>query len=191
MDNKNKTTLTVLAILTLLVALFGATFAYFSATSKSKPQVITTSSLSISVTLKNSTHIANIKPTTWTSLVAAESNEDISKIPFTVTAPAGVKAVYSIKMETTIPTNTTLTGGDPTDFKYKLFKVGESTPIKEGSLSSNFSENIITNAPINKDVILNDEYILYVYIENKQELQNSLQNINFSIKLLGNADQVE
>ena len=103
MDKKNKIILTVLAVLTLFIAILGATFAYFSAVSKSKPQIITTSSLSLSVTLKGSTHVTNIKPTTWVNKTSAEDNKDIAKIPFSVTAPAGVKATYNINMSTKIP----------------------------------------------------------------------------------------
>lgn len=191
MDKKNKTILTVLAVLTLLVALLGATFAYYSATSKSEPQIITTSSLSLSVTLKGSTHVTNIKPTTWTSTNAAKTNEDIVIIPFSVTAPAGVKATYDINMSTKIPSNSALTGGSASDVKYKLFKDGEAAALKEGSFSANFSETIINDATINEGSALNDAYVLYVYIENKDAEQNTLQDVDFSINITGTADQID
>lgn len=191
MDKKNQRILTVLAVITLFVVLLGATFAFFSATSKSEPQIITTSSLSLNVSIKGSTHIENIKPTTWTNIGAAETNKDISKIPFAVTAPKGVKATYDIKMETQIPSNTTLSGGSATDVKYKLFKLGENTALKEGSLGANFSENILTSIAITEGVELNDQYILYVYIENKNSEQNTLQNIDFSVNLTGSANQID
>ncbi len=191
MDKKNKKILTVLAVLTLLVALVGATFAYFSATSKSEPQIITTSSLSISVTLKGSTHVTNIKPTTWTSTAAAQTNKDIAKIPFSVTSPAGVKATYDINMSTKIPSNSALTGGSASDVKYKLFKDGEATAIKEGSFSADFSESIITGAAIDEGSALNDAYVLYVYIENKDVAQNTLQAVDFSINITGTANQID
>ena len=40
-------------------------------------------------------------------------------------------------------------------------------------------------------VALNDEYELYVYIENRATEQNSLQNISISINLTGRADQID
>lgn len=192
MDKKNRTILTVLAVLTLFIALLGATYAYFSATSKSEPQIITTSSLSLAVTLKGSTHVTNIKPTTWsTNMSNNESNVDIAKIPFKVSTSAGVKAYYDITMSTAIPSNTSLSGGNATDVKYKLFKSGETTALKEGNFSASFNEKIISDAPIEDGVELNDEYDLYVYIENKDEAQNTLQNIDFSINISGNAKQID
>lgn len=191
MDKKNRIILTVIAVMTLFVALVGATFAYFSATSTSEPQVITTSSLSLSVNLKGSTHITNIKPTTWTNIAGAEINEDISKIPFAVSTTAGVKGVYNINLKATIPTNSALIGGSASDVKYKLFKDGEVNVLKEGSLSSNFSDDVVINAPITEGVALNDNYVLYIYIENKSEAQNTLQGIDMSISLTGEADQID
>jgi len=191
MDKKNQTILTVLAALTLLVALLGATFAYFSATSKSEPQIITTSSLSLNVSIKGETHVTNIKPTTWVSTTAAETNEDIAIIPFTVTTPAGVKAVYSINMSAVVPSNISLTGGSASDVKYKLFKSDATNPTKEGSLAADFNEDIIIDAPITEGIALNDAYVLYIYIENKDVVQNTLQDIDISINLIGTADQID
>ena len=191
MEKKNRTILTVLWVSTLFITLVGATLAYYSAVHKSKPQVITTSSLSLSVTTKGSMHVENIKPTTWTSVASAANNTDISKIPFTVTAPAGAKAIYDINLSTSIPINPELSGGSVSDIKYKLFKTGEKTPLKEGSLSANFSEDIIVDSPINEGEVLNDSYMLYIYIENRQAEQNMLQDIDSSIKITGSADQID
>jgi len=191
MDKENKTGLTILWILTLIITLVGAAFAYYSATSTSEPQVITTSSLSISVTLKGSTNVNNIKPTTWTSLAEAETNSDIAKIPFVVSTTAGVKGIYSVNMKATIPSNSSLTGGSASDVKYKLFRDGETSVLKEGSLSTNFSENIIIDVPITEGIASNDNYNLYIYIDNKDEAQNTLQGISMSIGLTGTANQID
>lgn len=192
MDRKHNITLTVLGVLALFVSLLGATFAFFSATSKSKPQVITTSNLSLSVVLKGSQHVTNLSPTTWSSTMSKnDSNENIAKIPFEVTTKEGVKAIYDIILSTTISQNTSLSGGTPEDIKYKLFKVGETSVLKEGNLSANFNKEIVTDAQIAQGSALNDQYILYIYIENKEEAQNTLQNIEFNIRLTGTADQVE
>lgn len=191
MDKKNRTILTVLWVSTLFITLVGATLAYYSAVYKSKPQVITTSSLSLSVATKGSMHVENIKPTTWNGVDDAETNTDISKIPFTVTAPAGARAIYDINLSTSIPVNTELSGGSVSDIKYKLFKTGDITPLKEGSFSANFSEDIIIDSPINEGQALSDSYMLYIYIENRQVEQNMLQDIEFSVRITGSADQID
>lgn len=190
MDKKNKLILTVLAVLTLFIALIGATFAYFSAVSQSKPQVITTSSLSLLVTISGSSNVTNIKPTTWSSnMEDNENNKDVAKIPFTVTSNSKVNGTYDVTMTTNIATNSALTGGDVSDIKYKLYK--DNVKVKEGSLSANFNEKVITNGVIALNDNLNDSYKLYIYIENKPNAQNILQNINFTVNLSGNANQTE
>ena len=73
-DKKNRTILMVLAILTLLVTTIGATFAYFRMVSQSKPQIITTTSLSINIGIKGSMHIKDISPTTWSSNMKENEN---------------------------------------------------------------------------------------------------------------------
>jgi len=190
MDKKNRITLIVLAILSLLVATIGATFSYFSAVSRSKPQIITTSSLSFHLQIEGTTHVTNIKPTAWSNTLSDnETNTDIAKIPFKVTTKSGVKGNYDVIMSTAIPSNDKLTGGNASDIKYKLYK--DETKIKEGSFSENFSEELITDSEILPNVTSNDKYKLYVYIEDNNDEQNSLQNISFIIDLNGKATQTE
>ena len=190
MDKKNKIILMTLAIITFLVALLGATFAYFSAISRSKPQIITTSSLSLSLKIEGATHVTNIKPTVWSATLSDnEANTDIVKIPFSVTSPAGVKGTYDVDMSTNIPSNGTLTGGSANDVKYKLYK--GTTMVKEGSFSASFNEQIISGSEIVENTVLNDSYKLYVYIENKNEEQNTLQNIDITINLTASATQTD
>ncbi len=189
MDRKNRIVLTVLGALSLLFALIGATFAYFSAVSQSEPQIITTSSLIMRVTIAGSTNIKNIKPTTWSNTMSDnENNKDITVIPFVVNADAGVQGDYDINMSTVITPNGKLNGGNVSDIKYKLYK--EGTMIKEGNFSSNFNEKIIEKAEILENTPVNDSYKLYVYIDNQNGEQNSLQEINFEINLTGEAHQL-
>ena len=147
----------ILAILTLIVTMIGATFAYFKAISKSEPQIITTSSLNINLALKGSMNIKNIKPTIWSN---------------------------NIKL------NTNLVGGKVSDIKYKLYKNG--TYYSEGSFSENFKEKIINDGSITLKGNLDDKYKLYIYIEDSNNFpQNQLQDINFTINLMADANQTE
>ena len=182
--------LTVLAIISLLIAITGATFAYYSAISKSKPQIITTSSLTFSLNISGSTHVTNIKPTKWSNVISEnETNVDIAKIPFSVTAFAGVKSTYDITMSTKIPLNQSLAGGSESDIKYKLYK--DNVKIKAGNFISDFMEKIVSDVDMEMDKTITEYYKLYVYIEENNEAQNSLQNIDFTIMLDGRANQTE
>ena len=188
LDDRTKKILTILWAITLIVALIGATFGYFSATDKTDPQIITTQNLGVSLTIEGATNVDNIKPTTWdTNLANNDTNEDIVKIPFKIKSTSRVNGTYTINMSTNITENALLNGGSASDIKYKLYK--DNTEIKTGSFTTGDFNEEIANGTISKDSDLNDEYMLYIYIENKDETQNKLQNIQFSITLSGNASQ--
>ena len=190
-DKKNRTILMILAILTLIVTMIGATFAYFKAISKSEPQIITTSSLNINLALKGSMNIKNIKPTIWSNNINEnEANKDIAIIPFEVTSDSKITAIYGVTMSTNIKLNTNLVGGKVSDIKYKLYKNG--TYYSEGSFSENFKEKIINDGSITLKGNLDDKYKLYIYIEDSNNFpQNQLQDINFTINLMADANQTE
>ena len=202
-NGRGKIALTVIGAATLLIALAGATFAYFSATSTTTTQTITTSSLNLTVAADGeATHVSGIKPTTWVSTTDAETNNDIAIIPFKVTGSSSTNGTYTVNLSTNIVLNSgtvveqqdgeavPLTGGDVSDIKYRLF-TKEGTEIgSEKSFSATTNEDIVTNGTITADVPLNDEYILYVYIENDESNpQNKLQGIDFTITLGGSASQ--
>lgn len=188
-DNKTKRILTILWIITLFVAIIGATFGYFSATSKTDPQIITTQSLSVSLSIEGSSNVDNIKPTTWdaTTMANNESNDDIVKIPFKAISSSRINGTYAVNMSTNITENNLLNGGSASDIKYKLYK--DNVEIKSGNFNTGDFNVEIANGTISKDSDLNDNYKLYVYIENKDEKQNKLQDIEFSITLSGSANQ--
>ena len=79
-NGKGKIALTVIGAATLLTALVGATFAYFSATSTTTTQTVTTANLNLSITADgDATHVTNIKPTTWSDTMSDNTtNADIS-----------------------------------------------------------------------------------------------------------------
>ncbi len=199
---KGKIALTVIGAATLLVALAGATFAYFSATSTTETKTITTSNLNLTVAANgDATHVSNIKPTAWTSAADTATNEDIAVIPFKVTGTSSTNGTYVINMQTDITLNAgtvvetqggeavELSGGSVSDVKYRLYKDGQEI-IGETAFSASTNVDIVTNGTITADVALNDEYVLYVYILNDEENpQNKLQGIDFTITLGGSAAQ--
>ncbi len=201
MKNNNSIIMMIIGILTLLVAVTSATIAYFSATSTTNPQIITTSSLNLTVeTDGDSTHVTNIKPTTWSNTLENNiNNSDISKIPFKVVSPSSTNGVYNIKLGTISPivlnetdVNGTLSGGSISDIKYKIYTKTGVAVGTEGFFSdtmgtpTNYKEIISGNLSSE----LNDEYILYVYIENTQsDIQNKLQGLDFTVVITGSAQQ--
>jgi len=188
-DERNKKTLLILWILTFLIALIGATFGYFSATSESDPQIITTQSLSVGVAIEGATNVDKIKPTTWnaTDMSVNENNTDITVIPFRVTSTSGINGTYTIDMSTNITENALHEGGSASDIKYRVYK-GSTQIGNVGSFTTGDFKVEIVNGDI-AETGINDQYKLYVYIENKDEKQNKLQGISFDIVLSGTASQ--
>lgn len=200
---KGKIALTVIGAATLLVALAGATFAYFSATSTTETKTITTSNLNLTVAANGAaTHVSNIKPTTFTSASDAESNDDIAIIPFKVTGTSSTNGTYVVNMQTNIALNNgtvvetqggeavELKGGEVADVKYRLYKNGAEI-IGETAFEVTTNEDIVTNGIITANEALDDEYVLYVYIKDSNKDQNKLQGIDFTITLGGSAVQAQ
>lgn len=188
-DERNKKTLLILWVLTLIIALIGATFGYFSATAETEPQIITTQSLSVGLAIEGATNVDKIKPTKWneTDMSANESNEDITVIPFRIYSDSGLSGTYTIDMSTNINENDLYEGGSASDIKYRVYK--GNTPIGDvGSFTTgNFKVEIVNGTIVNTGI--NDEYKLYVYIEDDNNIQNKLQGITFKVTLTGNAEQ--
>lgn len=198
-DMKGKIVLTVIGAATLLVALAGATFAYFSASDQATAQTVTTSNMNLNVAITDASvaNIKNIKPTTWTDDFA--SNKDITAIPFVVSGTSSADGVYNVNMQTAINLKTTqqapdgstvnLTGGNVSDIKYRLYKDG--APVgEEGSFAATTNVDIVTNGQITANSALSDSYVLYVYIKNDTKTeQNQLQEVEFTITLGGSATQ--
>ena len=61
----------------------------------------------------------------------------------------------------------------------------------KGEFSEIFEKKIITDGEITLNGNLNDEYDLYVYIYKTDVPQNSLQDIDFTINLMAEANQIE
>ncbi|MBQ7141348.1 MAG: hypothetical protein IJO32_07600 [Bacilli bacterium] len=190
-DNRNKVTLIIIWILILLISLIGGTFTYFSAIKKSDKQIITTRNLSISVIIENSTNLKNIEPTDWDSsdMSKNENNKNIAVIPFRVTSKSRLTGTYSVDLNTNITENNLYDGGKAEDIMYKIYKDGKEV------ISGNFNEGEfnkkVVSGIISRDRDLNDEYKLYVYIDETNVVQDKLQGISFGLTLVGRADQTE
>lgn len=193
MENKNKILLTVIGALTFVAVLVGTTFAYFSATSTTNSVNVTTSNLNLNVEADGAaTHVTNIKPTTWDSETLAnnDDNVDIAKIPFRVTGTSSVQGTYNVNLKTSIALNDSLTGGDVSDIKYRLFDSEGEEIGTEGSFAASTDVDILENISIAGTGDILDEYVLYVYIEDSSAEQNKLQDVDFTISLGGSAQQL-
>lgn len=191
-DNKNKVTLTILWIITLLIAIIGATFGFFSSISKSDKQIITTGkSLSVAVTIMGATNVKNIIPTTWdkNDMSANENNKNISVIPFSVTSTSRINGTYSVDLNTNIKENELNEGGSAEEIMYRVYKDGKEV-ISGNFIEGEFNKEIV-NGLISSNSDLNDKYKLYVYIDETHVAQDKLQGISFGLTLIGRADQTE
>lgn len=191
MENKtNNIVLTIIAVATLLVAIIGASFAYFSATSTSSSQKITTGKLSV-IASSSSINEANIKPTTWDNekMTTNIDNPDIAKLPFTVnTTDTTISSEYDIFLSTIGValndegniSNTPLFGGDLSDIKWVLIKENDKSIVDKGD----FTGGDVTNKKLNTNSIEIvpgvDSYKLLFYISDSENLQDKLQNVTIS-----------
>lgn len=182
MENKsNKILLTVIGAATLLVALVGATFAYFSATSESKDQTITTGSSSITLTAEHN-KVANIKPTTFNKTKAdadAEANKDLTdddtlvntsdvvRIKLNVSSDGNTKGTYDVTMKEPIfslNADATKTGGAISDIKYALYEEndGEMSLVDGYAVTGNsiksFTGSTDADNITNTDLLTNVSY---------------------------------
>ncbi len=205
MENKSSNILlTVIVIATLLIAVVGATFAYFSATSSSTPQNVKTGKLVVSTTT-GSVQGTNIKPVEASALdepwASIKANGDIVKIPITVSTSGTTittsnedKIIADLDIYLTAVSGfnkETYTNGEPSDIKWKLVKSSDGSGTETGSFSKTISEYKLTSKnsiPVTSDVT-NYEYTLLVYIENKSTIQDDLQNMTLSATVRADVNQ--
>ena len=182
MENKNKVLLTVLSVATLLVALVGATFAYFSATDSSEQVEISTGAATISLEATNNS-VSNIRPTTFDK-AKADSGDDknIVKMTLNVTGTSNVAGSYAIKMnEPVITVGSDAEQGTVSDIKYSVYSSASSTPIIENA-SFTGTEKV---TPIAQNTFESGDvtgtYYVYVWVDNNDKEQNNLQDVSFKL----------
>jgi len=188
-NNKNNVLLTVIAVATLLVAIVGASFAYFSATGETVEQSVKTGVLKISAAA-TAVQEANIIPvdTTEIDTVAEKlAHADVAKLPVTVnTTDTTISSEYNIFLTTTgvrLNAGTAenpLTGGDLEQLKWELIEMTsetEGTSIADGNFKlaqdatdANFNKKQLNTAAINiPEGGTTDEYKVLIYIENTED----------------------
>ena len=183
--------LTVIGAATLLVAVVGATFAYFSATGESTKQSVTTGSAAISI-LASDNVVKDIKPTSFVSKTAADANTDIEKIKLTMSGTGTTSGYYTISMnqpEITLNTAEGLTGGQISDIKYAIYGEDGNQIGTTGSFTGagTGSVDLVSDVFYAEAEDITEIYTVYVWIENSDGPQNQLQDRTFNLTFTANA----
>ena len=182
-NNKNSVLLTVLGVCTLLVALVGASFAYFTATATTTNQNVQTGKLEVQSTLSETAQ-SNIKPTTFAT-GTADTNADIAKFTFNVkgvgTTVTG--GTYNIQLLGAASGIKELPNqGTIADIEYALYEgtAETGTLVKTGSFSTISSSTTINGTAKALTASTGDTYTLYVYINETNQNQDNLQAVTIS-----------
>jgi len=188
MENNNKVLLTVIGAATLLVAVVGATFAYFSATDAADTREVTTGTSTIGMEASTD-KVDNIKPTTF-DIATADENDDVEKFTLTMTGTTATSGFYTISMEKPTIEIGEIEGdsGDLSDIRYAVYQGSEKKA--EGDFEdATFTDGkvtLVSNVAYSAGA-LSGAYTVYVWVENENAEQNNLQNLTFTIKFLVDA----
>ncbi|MBQ7140460.1 MAG: hypothetical protein IJO32_03060 [Bacilli bacterium] len=201
MEDKKKSIITIISITILVLATIGASFAYFSASGNSDTQSVTTGKINIKAT-SSKANAENIKPTEWSEVIASNvANEDIAQVKLSVntfgtTVDTAKFNIYFTTDGIELNSDENIIGGSLSDLKWKLVD-STNTVIGEGDFTDgNATDPVLANTtPI--DAIANAKteeaatktFILFIYIQNKNEQQNKLQNMSFTATLNATAQQ--
>ena len=192
--NGNKVLLTVIGAATLLTALVGATFAYFSATASSEEQTVTTATSNISVSIPEDNTIENLRPTTFDTDSPVEKAGEVVKIPVTVQGKSTASGSYTLSLnepEITLSAGTTHDGAlaqndqsDVSDIKWAVYDSDGKLVKTDSFTGTTQTTEIKTNSYAAGDGATNnidDSYYVYVWIDNKNYDQNKLQDLTFEV----------
>ena len=194
--NGNKALLLVIGAATFITAMVGATFAYFSATSTSDEKTVTTATSNLTVTATNNS-VENIRPTTWN-----EGNKDtdteIVKMTVSVDGTSTASGRYSLTMNQPTISIASIASdqGAVGDFKWAAYDEEGNQLVAPTSMAASQTNTLIpgkdksgyTNdytATGDSPVTIDDEYYVYVWIENKNADQNNLQEVSFDLTFTG------
>ena len=210
MEKKNMVLLTVIAVATLLVAVVGATFAYFTAQSTTTGNSTTTSATTRELAALSWTAGTDKgeSPSVYPGYMSYQSYELTAtgkgsanyKLTLDATVTEGFNAgeaddlTYSIYKTTTAkPTYTTLfqpgnedvqTAGNTTTYKITGASFNDSglTPVIEDQpLTTGSGQEIVANASINAGAT--EYYVLVINFHDNGAAQNNLQGKAFSAAL--------
>ena len=188
MEKKNTILLTVIAIATLLVAVVGATFAYFTAsvstnegnggtgTTTVKSKTTATASMDLGSDVSPTDGVLPgykvVKPITITGGTDTNASDIKTQITLTPNVPAAFGtdinyAIYEVEVTCGTPTETT----DATGLQHFMTTSctdADKTPVKNGTFSG--------TTVVNHDVIVtpnfNKTYYIVIEYENKDTVQN-------------------
>ncbi len=208
---RNSILLAIIGAATLLVAMIGATFAYFSATHTVTQKNITTGELKIQVQSKEITQ-ENIVPTTFDgstlTKTAIDADKNIVQLPFTVTTTGtSIDAYYNIYLTTTsngklegLVTEDVQDNGVPSDLNWLLVKKdsenAETYTVADAKGSGGTFGGDMLNHKLNTDPIKitasegkDEYYILLIWIKENNEPQNNLQELTLNATVKVEANQ--
>lgn len=193
-NNKNgNIVLTVLGVATLLVAIAGASFAYFTATATTTDQAVSTGVLKVSATA-GAVQGANIKPVKSTDIENIEekkSNPDVVKIPIAVnTTDTTIDATFDMYMTATgLADSGSYTEGVPEDIKWELIGSDDST-LGSGTFGGSTTDLKLNTAPVSiTSGTTTYNYTLLVYILDTEAVQDDLQGLTLSATVRVDAKQ--
>jgi len=213
MKNKNNLLLTILGIVTLLIAVVSASIAYLSATSVTNQKIETGELVISSVT--GTVVGKDIRPVyasalnePWTSddanVSTIKNNEDIIKLNVnvdttgtTLTTKNDDKVIADLELYLVAIAgfgDEEYIQGVPSDIKWKLVDSETGNEINSGEFSQLFSEIKLTkdNEPlaVTSDVTSYD-YTLLIYILENNQNQTDLQGLTLSAKVRAEVKQHE
>jgi len=200
-DQKKNYTITIIGIVTLVIATIGSTFAYFSSVSNTTAQSVKTGQLKLDAT-SSKLNAESIRPTTWSSVIANNvANRDIAQIMLSVntfgtTVDNATYDIYLTTSEISLNSDNGLEGGSLSDIKWKLVNSNNEI-INSGDFSNGgyTKETKITSNPITVEGNVESgeastqTYILFIYIEDSGEEQDQLQDLTISATMSAKAGQ--
>ena len=205
-NNKNNVLLTVIGVCTLLVALVGASFAYFTATSTpTADQNVQTGELKIAASLSRDLSTL-IKPTNYTQ-ATAETNNDVAKLTLSVdgTGTTVTDAKYYMTMVGSVlksngdAIDTTEGKGTINEIKWVLLdtttaEIANASVIASGdysTMSADLPGMLVKNADSAYLAELTGttahNYTLLIYIEETGKNQDNLSNVKISASMTAKA----
>ena len=212
MENKNNVLLTIIGAATLLVAIVGASFAYFSATGGTEQKTVSTGKLVISAVSTGITG-ANIKPVDAAKIATIDqklAHADVVKLPITINRTGTtIDSEYNMYLTTAgIGLNTAAgEGGSLSDIKWELIKTVNdvNSSVNNGDFATGDALKKQLNVaaiPVpsqtTDDVTTyggSESYTLLIYIDNKVDTdtesgaQDQLQGLKFTASVTVEAKQ--
>ena len=188
-DNKSNVLLTIIAVATLLVAIVGASFAYFSASGGTAKQEIGTGELKISA-VSTAVSESNLKPVATANIadVAAKiANSDVAKLPITVdTTGTTITGQYDMYLTTNgIADKIDTAKGNAAHIHWELVKgeAGAETTVNTGTFAAGDANKLkINDVPVSITAGgAVEQYKLLIYIlDTPDASQDDLQGMTIT-----------